>query len=260
MQIIKGRHFIVYFEKDGAPSPVCYSTDFTIQMSRDFVETTGATAQDRTYLPTYKGYTLGISAVVSYIDGYTFIDIENAYKNGTVINWRGTDSEIGGVVHSGQCYIQNLSWASPVRADLTNEVACLGTGPKVTQLLPYPSTPYLADENKVRLPGCPNPYPVGVYWYNEDGSGFGTFIGIAFDNDDVVELLNGFEENGGVYAFSVGTSGCDFNALSAWNAPFVPDVIFAQATPDLGLSPDQDNNMGLSPDQDEDQVLSPAYA
>jgi hypothetical protein len=138
-------------------------------------------------------------------------------------------------------------------------MAAIGCGEKITSLLPIPSTPYLADDNKERLVGCPNPYPVAVYWYSADGSGIGVFIGIAFNNSDVVSLLNGYAENE-YYTFSVGTSGCDFNALSDWNAPFIPDVIFAEAAPSLGLSPDQNNDRGLSPDQDNDQQLSPGYA
>lgn len=259
MKIIKGRDFILSIIKDGTPTPVCYSTDFTINRVRDLKEISGLQGLDRDYIPSYKGYTIGISGVVSYIDGYTYLDLEAAFEAGTRLEWMGTDAENGGVIHKGVVLLNNLSWATPVRADFTFEAAAIGCGPKETIRQPISSSVYLADETKVRLVGCPNPYPVAVFWYGPDGNSPGVLLGVALNSDNVISLYNDYVGNE-FYQLTGNTTGCDFNLLSAWNAPFVPTVIFAEPTPGLGLSPNQEINQGLSPDQDNDQQLSPGYA
>lgn len=258
MKIIKGRDFILSINKDGVPTPVCYSTDFTINRVRDLKEVSGPQGLDRDYIASYRGYTIGISGVVSYIDGFSFLDLEAAYEAGTRLEWMGTDAENGGVIHKGIVLLNNVAWASPVRADFTFEASATGCGPKQTIKLPTTSIAYLADENKIRLVGCPNPYPVTVFWYDEVG-GIGPVAGIALNADSVMTVFNGYPGNT-KYQLTGYQSGCDFNLQSAWDAPFIPTVIYAIPTPGLGLSPDQENNLGLSPDQDSDQLLSPGFA
>lgn len=257
MKIIKGRDFILSINKDGVPTPVCYSTDFTINRERATKEISGPQSIDRDYLPSYKGYTIGISGVVSYIDGFSFLDLEEAFDKGTRLEWVGTDSENGGIIHKGVVILTSLAWASPVRADFTFEAAAIGCGPKITIKQPISSTVYLSDENKVRLAGCSNPYPVSLYWYDASGNK-GVFIGIAINSDDVINTFNNYIGNE-YYQLTGATSGCDFNLLSAWDAPFVPTVIFSEPTPELGVWSGSGDE-GVSPDQINDELLSPGYA
>lgn len=256
---IKGKDFILEVEQNGSFVPVACATDFTLSIDSEAREISGPQGVWRDYIGGFIGYALSVPGLVEWLNSVNYLQLEELQRNRTKFRWRGGTSLPTGVVHSGTILITNLTMTAQFRDALKYDMSAIGCGPKETTLLPTPSSPYLADENKVRLPGCPNPYPVGVYWYSADGNSIGTFIGIAFNNDDVVELLNTYEDNE-FYSFSVGSTGCDFNALSDWNAPFVPDVIFAQATPELGLSPDQINDMGLTPDQDQDQLISPAYS
>jgi len=258
MQVIQGRHFILAFMKNGQPVPVCYATDFTIQMQRDVKERSGPQGKDRDYIPAYKGYTITVSGVVSYIDGYSFIDLEDAFNSGVRLDWRGRDKDNGGVVHGGTVILTNLAWASPVRGDFSFESSAIGCGPKTRELLPTVSTVYLADENRIRLVGCPNPYPVSLFWYNGNTDTIGAFIGIALNADDVISQYNNYLGND-YYTITIGITGCDFNLLSEWNAPFIPTVIFAEAAPSLGLWTGEDDE-GISNDQVNDNLISPGYA
>jgi predicted secreted protein len=256
---IRGRDFILYFNKGGVYTPACYCTDFTLTRTRDTLEITGPQGQDRDYIPTFKGYTIQFDAVVSYYDGFSYVDVIEAFDNGDKLAWKGSDQNLAGVVHSGVVILTNDSWASPVRGEFTASTVGIGCGPKTTEYIDIVTNVYLADANKVRLFGCPNPYPVSVFWYTNDGNNIGTFIGVANNADEVVDWYNNYSENL-YWTLSLGETGCDFVLSSDWNAPYIPDVVFAQAAPDLGLSPDLDNNEGLSPDLDNDQLTSPYYA
>ncbi len=253
MKVIRGKDFILSIVKNGVPTPVCYSLDFTLQAARDTIEKTPLTGLDKDYIVTFKGYTLGISTVVSYFDGFSFIDLNEAFENGTRLVWSATDSANGGVVHKGVCIINNIAFASPVRGEFSSDASAVGCGPRELLKLPISSTVYLADQAGVQLPGCPNPYPVSVFWYDM------TFIGLADNADEVVQIYNDYPGNL-YYTLSLGEDGCHFNLQSEWNAPFIPTFVIAEASPDMALSSDQINNIVLSPDQDNDQALSPSYS
>lgn len=257
MQIIKGRDFNIYIEKNGVPTRVCNATDFVYQSVRDTVEISGPQGQDRDYVAAKKGYTINITGVVTYIDGYSYLDIETAFNAGAKVKWTGRDILNGGIVHTGTILFTNMAWASPVRGDFTFDYSAIGCGPKETLRLPIPSEVYLADANFERLFGCPNPYPVSVFWYNEDGNAPGDLLGIAYNADDVVTLYNNSVLNE-YYIISVAATACDFNLLSNWDAPFIPTVIFAQAAPALGAWTGR-NNEGSSPDQLNSELSSPGY-
>lgn len=258
---IKGKDFVLEIEYGGTDNwlLLCYATDCVINMDFEAKEISGPQGQWRDYIGGYSGYTLSVPALTMFKEDMNFLQLEELAKARSKFRWRAGDEVPSGVVHSGTVLITNLSQTSQFRDAVKFDMSAIGCGEKETQLLPFSSTVYLADEDKVRLPGCPNPYPVSVYWYAPGGNGIGTFIGIAFNNDEVVQLYNDYEENL-YYTLSVGTTGCDFNLLSDWNAPFIPDVVFSQATPELGMSPDQINDMGMTPDEDNDELLSPAYS
>lgn len=256
---IKGKDFVLEVERNSVFVPICYATDCIISIDAEAKEISGNTTQWRDYIGGYVGYTLSVPGLVMWAEDMNFVQLESYITNRTRVRWRAGDSLPSGVVHSGTVLLTNLTLTSQMRDAVKFDMSAVGCGPKETGLLPTSSTVYLADENKVRLPGCPNPYPVSVYWYSADGNGPGELIGIAINNDAVVQLLNEFAGNE-YYEFEPGTTGCDFNLTTDWDAPFIPDVIFAEATPGLVLAPDQENNIVLSPDQDNDEALSPGYA
>lgn len=256
---IRGKDFVIEIEQDGQWKPLCFATDCIINMDFEAKEISGPQGQWRDYIGGYSGYSINVPALTMFKEDMNFVQLEALAKGRTKFNWRAGDELPSGVVHSGTVLITNLNLTSQMRDAVKFDMTAIGCGEKETEQLPFTTTVYLADENKERLFGCPNPYPVAVYWYSADGNGIGVFIGIALNNDDVVSLYNSYEENE-YWQLSVGTSGCDFNLITDWNAPFIPDVVFAQAAPSLGLSPDQVNDLGLSPDQDNDQQLSPGYA
>jgi hypothetical protein len=255
MQVIKGKDFNIYIEKNGVPVRVCNATDFVYRSVRDTVEISGPQGQDRDYVAGKKGYTINITGVITYIDGYTYL--ETAFNAGTKVKWTGRDLLNGGIVHTGTVLFTNIDWASPVRGDFTFDTSAVGCGPKETLRLPISSEVYLADENLQRLFGCPNPYPVSVFWYNADGTAQGNLLGIAYNADDVITLYNNSVLNE-YYILTAGHTGCDFNLLANWDAPFIPTVVFAIAAPALGAWTGRDNE-GSSPDQINSELSSPGY-
>lgn len=257
MQIIKGKDFNIYIDKNGTPVRVCNATDFTLRRVRQTIEITGPQGLDQDFLIATKGYTITISGVITYLDGYSFIDLETAFDNGSRLTWTGRDRLDGGVVHSGVMILTNIDWASPVRGDFTFETSALGCGPKTTIKLPIPSTVYLANQNKIRLFGCPDPYPVLIHWYDANGNMSDSVVGVALNQDEVITLFNNYANNE-YYSVTAGETGCDFNLLSEWNAPFIPDVIYAVPAPALGAWTGRGEE-GSSPDQDNDELSSPGY-
>jgi len=251
MEAIKGVDFNIYIEKDGVPTKVCSSTDFVLRRSRQLIEISGPQGLDQDFIVTRKGYNINISGLVTYVDGYTYLDIENAYENGVRLVWTGRDKLNGGVVHKGVMLFTGLDWSSPVRGAFSFEAAAVGCGPKQTLLTPIITTVYLADQFGTRLAGCPNPYPVTLLWYDN------TVIGIANNADDVITQFNSYAGNS-YFQLTSYTGGCDFSMSVEWDAPFIPAFIIAIPTPGLAMRTGIDDE-AISNDQDNDEVISPNY-
>ncbi|WP_343702688.1 hypothetical protein [Chitinophaga sp.] len=255
---IKGKDFIISIEVGGVRRPICYATDCVIDLTYGTRKIADPTTHWRNYLGDDAGYTLQVPGVVAYKAVVNYAQIKAWADQRQRVRWYATAFENGGVVHTGEMLITGLNLTSQMRDVVKFDMSAIGCGPLDDQYLPINTAVYLADGGKQRLAGCPNPYPVSVYWYDANG-GIGDFIGIALNADNVITLFNEYAGNQ-YYQLTGYTTGCDFNLQSQWDAPFVPDVVYAIATPGLGLSPDQNNNLGLSPDQDNDQQLSPGYA
>lgn len=249
---IKGKDFKLHIEVNGVLELICYANDCIISYEFEAREISNPTTKWKDYLGGEIGYTLGCPGLIAYESTANYLELEQLGVNRTKFYWEAKNQENGGVVHSGVILITSLQLTSANRDVMRFDMQAVGCGIKETDKLPISSTVYLADELGVRLPGCPNPYPVSVYWYDM------TFIGIANNADDVVSLYNSYVGNL-YYTLSLGTSGCDFNLLSEWNAPFIPTFVIAQATPELGLWTGTGDE-GISPDQINDQLLSPGYA
>lgn len=249
---IKGKDFKLHVMVDSVLKLICYATDCIINTEIEAVEISNPLIKWRDYLGRKVGYTLSCPGLTVWEDEVNYLELETLALNRTKFIWEARSQAVGGVVLSGQIRITSLNLSSANRDAVRFNMESVGCGERTTELLPIPSTVYLSDFNEVRLPGCPNPYPVSVFWYDE------TFIGIANNADEVVQVYNAYAGNL-YYTLSLGTSGCDFNLLSEWNAPFIPTVVYAEGSPDFALSSDQENNIVVSPDQDNDQALSPAY-
>lgn len=249
---IKGKDFIISVVVDGSPKDICYATDCIIDQDFEAREITAPVGVARDYLGGKQGYSITVPGLVVWTSEMNYIQLEALAKARTKFQWEASDSDNGGVKHSGTILITNISLTSQHRDAIRFDMTAIGCGPKGTALNPISKTVYLADFLGVRLPGCPNPYPVSLYWYDE------TFIGIANNADEVIEQFNNYIGN--LYFELTGyTGGCDFNMLIDWNAPFQPDFIIAEATPDLAMwtgSADE----SISNDQDNDNALSPGYA
>lgn len=249
---IKGKDFEISIIQDGNPVLLCYATDCIIDQNADAREITAPIGRARDYISGFIGYTLSVPGLIVWASPMNFIQLENLYKSGIKFQWEASDSDNGGVLHSGIALITQLTLNSQFRDAMRFEMNAIGCGPKITQLLPISKTVYLADFLGIRLAGCPNPYPVSVYWYDE------TFIGIANNADDVMQLFNDYSENQ-FYQVTGYTSGCDFNMLIDWNADFIPNFIIAEATPELAMWTGSDDE-AISNDQDNDNAISPGYA
>lgn len=250
---IKGKDFKLYVEVNSVLELICFATDCIINYDFEAREISNPVSKWKDYLGGEIGYILSCPGLIAYESSANYLELENLGVNRRKFVWQARNNDEGGVVHSGVILMTSLQLTSANRDIMRFDMQAVGCGAKDTQLLPIASTVYLADEQGVRLPGCPNPYPVSVFWYDM------TFIGIALNADDVVSLYNEYPGNL-YYTLSIGTGGCDFNLLSEWNAPFIPTFVIASPTPDFALSSDQLNNIVVSPDQDNDQALSPVYS
>ena len=253
MALIKGKDFKLYVEVNGSLELICYATDCIIIYDIEAREISNPSTQWRDYLGGKIGYTLSCPGLIAYESAANWLELEQLAIGRTRFAWEARDNVSGGVVHRGTVRMTGLSLSSANRDAMRFNMDAVGCGVKTTDLLPINTMVYLANFQNERLPGCPNPYPVSVFWYDE------TFIGLATNADEVVNVYNNYDGNM-YYTLSLGVSGCDFNLISEWNAPFIPTVVYAEGSPDFALSSDQVNNIVISPDQDEDQALSPAYS
>lgn len=255
---IPGKDFVIMIEVNGQQVPICHATDCIIDKQYGTIETSGTQDYWRDYIGEYVGYTLQVPGLVVYTESVNWVQLEQWADNRTKLKWFATAFDNGGVIHSGTMLITNLNLTSQMRDAMKFDMSAIGCGKMVTELLPVSSAVYLADFSKERLAGCPDPYPVVLYWYNSDGSGPGVMMGVADNADEVVSVFNGYAENT-KYELTGYTSGCDFNLLSDWDAPFIPTVIYALPAPALGMWTGTDDE-GVSPDQDNDELLSPYYS
>lgn len=254
---IAGKDFILSIEIGGQLVPVCHATDCTIDKVYENVETSGTTSYWKDYIGTYAGYSIQVPGIIAYNEKVNWIELEEIADQRRKFKWQATGYQNGGVVHSGTILITNIRLTSQMRDVMKFEMSAVGCGPMVTDKLPISAEVYLSDFNKERLAGCPNPYPVSVFWYDQNG-GPGGFLGVANNVDDVMSLFNDYAENTN-YQLTGAQTGCDFNLLASWDTEFIPDVIYTQPVPEMGLWTGT-GDQAISPNWDNDEVISPGYA
>jgi hypothetical protein len=252
MAVIKGSDFMISIIVDGTPKDICFSTDCAINQSFETREISGQQGQWRDYIGGFSGYDISVPGLINWQSEMNYLELEALAHARTKFQWSATDFVNGGVVHSGTILTTQLNLTSVNKDVVRFDFAAIGCGPKITQILPITSTVFLADFSGNRLVGCPDPYPVALYWYDF------TFIGIANNADEVIEQYNSYIGN--LYYMVTGyTTGCDFNLISSYNAPFIPLYIYAEQTPALAMWTGTGDE-AISNDQENDNAISPGYA
>lgn len=250
----RGIDFIFKMMVDGIYQPVCYATDCIINETYEMLEITGPQSKWKDYIPDYAGYTLEVPGMQVYEANANILQIQSLGRAGTKFAWQATAFGNGGVVETGFVRITSISKSSQFRDALRFSMSAIGCGAPQTLFVPISQVVYLSDFSKRILPGCPNAYPVEIFWYD------GTMIGIATNADEVIQVFNEYSASHGNYytlASSV-DNGCYFNMNIDYAAPTpYPTTIFAQQGGMFAISTDQALDNVLSPDQDSDNVLTP---
>lgn len=253
--LYKGKDFKMFVQRGANLVQVCYATDFEINVDFGTLEVSGPQSRWRDYIADYNGYTLSAPGLTVYkSDTFNYLDFLKAGAAGTRLNWEGSAFPNGGIRHRGTMLVTSLNQSSPLNEVLKFTMTAIGCGEMAIVYLPTTQVVYLANFNNVRLAGCPNPYPVSIFWYD------GTLIGLAMNADDVIQTFNSYSaQQGGLYTLTtVAPGSCNFNMSIAYEAPKpYPTVIYAQQGADFALSTDQNNDVVVSPDQDNNLVLTP---
>lgn len=251
--VIKGSDFMISILQDGVYKDICYATDCTINQTVDAREiTSAAVGAWRDYIGGRLSYNISVPAAVSYRNQMNFVQLESIMRSRTKVQWQASNSDNGGVLHSGTILITSLNLTSQMRDLMRFDLTAIGCRSKDTELLPITVQVYLADQLGARLAGCPNPYPVTILWYDN------TVIGIANNADDVITQFNAYPGNTD-YQLTSYSGGCDFTMLVQWDAAFIPTFIIAIPTPGLAMWTGSDDE-AISNDQDNDNAISPGYA
>lgn len=257
MSLIRGKDFMISFKRPstGVLVPVCYATDVQINHTLKTREITGPQGRAEDFIADSTGYTLQIPALVVYAeDTYSYLDFLDAITNGSRLTWDASIFPESGLRHGGECLPTGLNLTSQFRDLMKYDVNLLGCGVFNTVKLPFNKVVYLADFDEIQLPGCPNPYPVAVFWYD------GSLIGPAANAGEVITIFNTYAAtHGNQYKIlSSVDGGCRFNLQIAYGSPTpYPDVIYAQQGLDFAISSDQPNDNVISPNQLSDDALTP---
>ncbi|WP_126244333.1 hypothetical protein [Chitinophaga rhizosphaerae] len=255
---MKGKDFIIYIEDNGVETPICYATDCVFDFQYSTRRIVDPTTRWRRFLADDITYTVQVPGVVVFRASVNWVKLKGWAEQGAELKWRASAYAVGGYSMSGSILITSLNFTSQMKDVIKFDMAATGTGMAKDVFQPIPADVFLADSSMARLFGCPDPYPVSLYWYNADGTSPGGVIGIAYNADDVINQFNSYPENQ-YFQLTGYTSGCDFSLLAEWDAPFVPSVVFASASPGLGLWTGTDNE-GITPDPDTNELISPNYA
>lgn len=221
MGAIRGTDFMFNVSIGSTMQVLCRATDFILNTATRELETTGPNnGKWDSFIPAGNNYTLSVPAVASYTDPMNIVQLQETQNANMVIPWLSGISQTGGVQYSGSMFITNITMTSQFRDVVRFDLAARGTGNLLITKLPISKSVYLSDTKGVRLAGCPNPYPVGVLWYD------GTFIGMASSAEDVKAIFNEYASTQGDYLEVTGyTGGCDFTMQIAWNSPINPTFI-----------------------------------
>ncbi len=253
MGAILGQDFMMSIIVSGTPVPICHATDFTMNEEYGVREISGPQGFWKDYIGDYCGYNLQVPGVVAYNDAMNILQLKGYARNRAKLAWSASAFTNGGVVDSGFIIITAFNVTSQFRDAYRFDMTAIGCGEPITQLLPIIKQVHLGDFFGVILAGCPDPYPVTIFWYD------GTMIGPADNADDVISTFNAYSASHGNY-YTLQSSvdgGCQFIMAISYLAPLNPDYVIALPGASFAISTDQSINNILSTDQDSDNVLTP---
>lgn len=248
---IKGRQLVLYVG-EGDPTmatAICLVRECSLNIQTEKLETSGPASYFKTYIYSYVGATITAESIVAYNVGMNIVQLQEFALQRKIVSYRISAFQNGGVIYKGQMIIDSVEQTAPNADYATFTLNATVTGEPILEKVDTIKDVYLADFSGVRLPGCPNVYPVRIYWYDH------TVIGIAFDPVDVISIFNQYSGNTELTLTGF-SSGCDFTLKAAWSASFVPDFIPASPISDdvalsdeyINIIGDGDGN-GLSPSE-----------
>lgn len=229
---VMGRELMLYTGDGGLTDNniICLMRNCTLTISGDKLETTGPGGPWKRYIYNSLGATITGDGVVSYGVPNNVVQIQEQLIARRIVNWKFTAFHSGGLIYSGRLIWDSVDNSAPFREVSQFSFESTVDGEVSIEKIPNLKVVYLADSNGVRLPGCPNVYPVRIYWYD------GTVLGIAYDQADVIGLFNAYPGNTNLVLNGY-TTGCDFNLSADWTVGFIPDWIVAEPlNDDLALS------------------------
>ena len=237
MEPIKGKDFDFKLVLSGNTVLLCHARDFTMTVTTEEIEVTGpGDGRWRKYIPGMNSYVLTVPGVITWTDPLNIVQLQEIQYGGQTVEWVA-EGLVGGLQYHGFMFITSSEISSQMRDVMLFTVNARGTGPQDINKNPIIKPVYLSNTNNVRLAGCPNPYPIGILWYD------GTLIGPANNADEVIAVFNAYAlTQGGFLQLLSYASGCDFTMSVAWNSPLNPDVVYAVEAPGFairGTAPDE---------------------
>ncbi|MFB6456478.1 phage tail tube protein [Chitinophaga sp. Hz27] len=200
---------------------ICLLQDCTLTINADTTETTGPGGKWKRSIYSALSYSISGNGIVSYYNSNNLLQIQEQLIAWKKIKWKFTRFSSGGLIYSGSLLWTSVENTSPYSDASQFSFQAIGDGEVTVQKIPFNKTVYLANQNGVRLDGCPDVYPVRVYWID------GTPIGIAYDQVDVISQINNYPSNTD-FTLTGYTTGCDFNLSAPWNAQNIPNWIIAE--------------------------------
>ncbi|WP_133177798.1 hypothetical protein [Chitinophaga parva] len=214
---------------------------------RDTVETTPPTTNWKDFEPAAISFTVTGDAIGAFDSKGNMYSLGGWLVNGLKVDFR---LAAGGLMYSGKILITNVNITAAHKDLVKYTFTAIGCGQLATNTASQSYSVYLANPVGKRLAGCPNPYPVGLLWYDN------TFIGLANDAEDVIEQFNAYIENNGQYILTGTSGGCDFTMQIPWDSddrpqfiPAVPGNAFGigTAVPGQVIGIDNSGNVIIGP-------------
>jgi hypothetical protein len=218
---ILGKDFNFYIYRDGVPVAICYATDCIIDTDTEKLETTGPNSgRNKTFIAGDNETSISVPALTVYTTEVNQDEIEEYQDNGTIFDFVcGLYADMG-KMYKGKAFVQHLNCTHVNRGILKFEANFTVTGPLTKVKKPIVRDIYISDPYGVRLAGCPNPYPVGLLWYDN------TLIGLANNADEVIIAYNEWAiTQGGFVELTTHDDNCNFTLNEQWNSPIHPDWI-----------------------------------
>lgn len=251
MGVIQGKNFKFYIKRNGVPIAICKATDCTININTEELETTGPSSGAYKYfIPGLHDIDIQVPGIVAYSDSMNYVQIQELQLARTTFEWEASAFDNGGLRYKGNAFIRSSSQTSNYRDLVRFDATLRVTGALVIEKGDIISRVYLADLLGVRLPGCPNPYPVAVLWYD------GTVIGLANNPDDVITQFNNYPPNIW-YRLSQPDNSCNFTMNTAWNAPEIRTFVPAEQGGSLALWTGRPADEGISTAELGNNLISP---